>query len=237
MSTPLAPDATPRLDVNDRVENSATDDGVVVTPDYAHVTSRGVSALALERHPTPPTADRSVPTGSAVAMSGPRSVHATFSPPKGVSSCCEDAAYDDEQPEPCGPTKPRLDGNPQLCRQVWDEFCAKQDPDKFAMDEDIAAISASLAAVALPPVARALLEAQLSLAPGSLTNGSVQVVRVRARRMEAEVVVLDPVQRRRRSAYVRLIGSEELGELARVLDLLKSWPPARRGGRPGKESA
>ncbi len=164
-------------------------------------------------------------------MSEPRSVRATFTPPKGVSSCCENAADDPEQPEPCGPTKPRLDGSPELCRQVWDEFCAKQDPEKFAMDEDLAAISASLAEVTLPPVARAALEEQLSLAPGSLTNGSVQVVRVRARRIEAEVVVMDPVQRRMRSAYVRLIGPDELGELARVFDLLKGWgatPKTRR---------
>jgi hypothetical protein len=60
---------------------------------------------------------------------------------------------------------------------------------------------------------------------------------MRARRVEAEVVVLDPVQRRMRSAYVRLIGSEELRELARVLELLKSWPPAPKGERPGEESA
>jgi hypothetical protein len=140
-------------------------------------------------------------------------------------SCCEDAADDDEQAEPCGPTKSHLDGSPERCRAVWAEFCAKQDPSKFKMDEDLADVAASLAAVTFPPVARAALEEQLGLAPGSLIDGSVQVIRMRARRKDAEVVVLDPVQRRMRSAYVRLIGPGELGEVARVLELLKGWGP------------
>jgi hypothetical protein len=224
------------FDHEPRKESSSTDGGVLMLESGSYADNDraqcGSTAIA-----TPPTVVLSEHQGLEVAMSEPRSVHATFSPPKGVSSCREDAADDDEQPEPCGPTKPRLDGSPKLCRQVWDEFCAKQDPDEFAMDEDLAAISATLAEDALPPVARAALEAQLSLAPGSLTNGSVQIVRVRARRMEAEVVVLDPVQRRMRSAYVRLIGSEELAELASVLDLLKSWPAVKKRRRPGKESA
>jgi len=186
--------------------------------------------------PAPPTVILSEHQGIEVTMSGPPPVHATSIPPKGVSSCSEDDADDDEQAEPCGPMKPRLNGKPEPCRQVWDEFCAKQHPDNFATDAELAAISGSLAEVTLPPIARAALEEQLSLAPGSLTNGSVQVVRMRARRTEAEVVVLDPAQRRMRSAYVRLIGSEELGELARVLELLKTWEPtlkrqsARKGG-------
>lgn len=192
----------------------------------------------LQEHPAPsPTVVFSEHQGLEVTMSEPRSVHTTFRPPKGVSSCSEDAPGEDEQPEPRGPSKPRLNGNPELCRQIWDEFCAKQDPHDFKMDADLAAISASLAEDALPPIARAALEEQLGLASGSLTNGSVQIVRVLARRMEAEVVVLDPVQRRMRSAYVRLIGPSELEELARVLKLLKSWPPAPKGERPGKESA
>jgi hypothetical protein len=178
-----------------------------------------------------PTVLLSEHMGFEVTMSEPRSVHTTFSPPKGVSSCCEDAADDLEQDEPCGPTKARLDGNPERCRQVWDEFCAKQDPNAFAMNDEVAEIGASLAAITLPPVARAALEEQLNLAPGSLTNGSVQVVRMRARRMEAEVVVMDPVQRCMRSAYVRLIGPNELGELARVFELLKGWGPTPKTRR------
>lgn len=95
-------------------------------------------------------------------------------------------------------------------------------------------LATSLAEVALPPIARAALQEQLSLAPGSLTNGSVQVVRMRARRMEAEVIVLDPVQRRMRSAYVRLIGPSELQALVHVLTLLESWEPAaKRQARGG----
>lgn len=164
-------------------------------------------------------------------MSEPCEVHATFSPPKGVSSCCEDASDDDEQAEPCGPTKSRLDGTPERCREVWDEFCAKQDPSKFEMNEDVADVAASLAADTFPPVARAALEEQLGLAPGSLIDGSVQVIRMRARRKDAEVVVLDPVQRRMRSAYVRLIGPSELGELARVFELLKGWEPTPKTRR------
>ena len=108
---------------------------------------------------------------------------------------------------------------------MWDEFCKKQDPRAFAMNAEVAEMAASLAEVTLPPVARAALEEKLGVAPGSLTNGSVQVVRMRAHRAEAEVVVLDPAQRRMRSAHVRLIGPEDLGEFARVLDLLQSWAP------------
>ena len=189
---------------------------------------------------TLPTVDRSDAKAGAENVPGTCEVHATSDPPKPPTpmwphalppSCCQDAADDDEQPEPCGPTKSRLDGSPERCREVWDEFCAKQDPSKFEMDEDLADVAASLAAVTFPPVARAALEEQLGLAPGSLIDGSVQVIRMRARRMDAEVVVLDPVQRRMRSAYVRLIGPSELGELARVLELLKGWGPTPKTRR------
>jgi hypothetical protein len=178
-----------------------------------------------------PTAPFSEQLGFEVTMSEPREVHATFSPPKGVSSCSENAADDDEQDEPCGPTKSRLDGTPKRCREVWDEFCTKQDPSKFEMNEDLADVAASLAADTFPPVARAALEEQLGLAPGALTDGSVQVVRMRARRIEAEVVVLDPAQGRMRSAYVRLVGPSELDQLARVFKLLKQWGPTPKTDR------
>lgn len=164
-------------------------------------------------------------------MSEPRSVHAIFRPPKGVSSCSEDAAGDVEEAEPCGLTKARV----EKCRRMWDEFCKKQDPSAFVMNAEVAEMAASLAEVTLPPVARAALEEKLGLAPGSLTNGSVQVVRMRAHRTEAEVVVLDPAQGRMRSAHVRLIGKDDMGELACVLGLLKTWtlaesPPKGDGG-------
>ena len=193
------------------------------------------------RHGDPlPTVYRSDAKGGAESVPGMCEVHASSDPPKPPtpmwphalpSSCCGDAADDDEQPEPCGPLKARLDGSPERCREVWDEFCAKQDPSMFAMNNELADIAASLAAVTLPPVARAALEEKLGLAPGSLIDGSVQVIRMRARRMDAEVVVLDPVQRRMRSAYVRLIGPSELGELARVFELLKGWGPTPKTRR------
>lgn len=157
--------------------------------------------------------------------------HATSSPPKPPlpdvpSSCHEDGDDDVEQAEPCEPMKPRVDGSPERCRQVWDEFCKKQDPEAFALNEEVAEVAASLAAATLPPVARAALEEQLSIAPGSLTTARVQIVRMRLHHTAAEVVVLDPEQRRMRSAYVPLIGSNELNDVARVLELLKSWEPA-----------
>lgn len=193
------------------------------------------------RHGDPlPTVDLSDAKGGAETVPGVCEVHATLDPHKPPSpmctaalppSCCEDAADDDEQPEPCGPLKARLDGSPERCREVWDEFCAKQDPSKFAMNNELADIAANLAAITLPTVARAALEEQLGFAPGSLIDGSVQVIRMRARRMDAEVVVLDPVQRRMRSAYVRLIGPGELGELARVFELLKGWGPTPKTRR------
>jgi len=214
-------------------------------------TSLGIAARHDEKAPTNlptthggplPTVDRSDARAGAENMPGTCEVHATSAPPKPPTpmwphalppSCCQDAADDDEQPEPCEPTKSRLDGTPERCREVWDEFCAKQDPSKFKMDEDLADAAASLAAVTFPPVARAALEEQLGLAPGSLIDGSVQVIRMRARRIDAEVVVLDPVQRRMRSAHVRLIGPGELDDLARVLGLLKSWEPANKTRRKG----
>lgn len=168
-----------------------------------------------------PTVPFSEHQGLEVTLSEPRSLHATFSPPKGVSNCNEDAAGGVEPAEPWLPTKARV----ERCRRMWNAFCEKQDPSAFAMNDEVAEMAASLAEATLPPVARAALEEQLGLAPGSLTNGSVQVVRMRAHRMEAEVVVLDPAQRRMRSAYVRLIGPEDLGELARVMDLLQNWSP------------
>ena len=213
--------------MNERVENSATDDGVVVTPAHAHVTSQDASVPELRQQSTPPTADRSVPMGAAVAMSGPRSVHATSDGPKPPPTWQEEQALSDDDDEPCGPTKPRLDGTPELCRQIWNEFCGKQSADKFRMNPEVAQIAAELAVDLLPSVARAAVERQLELAPGSLTDGTVQIVRMAKRSMEAEVVVLDPAQKRMRAAYVRLIGPDELSALAEVVELLKTWEPRR----------
>jgi hypothetical protein len=129
-------------------------------------------------------------------------------------SCHEDASEDDEEAEPCGPTKPRVNGDRQRYRDVWREFCEKQSPGDFAMNQEVADIAASLATSLIPPVARAALEELLGLSPGSLTNGSVQVVRMAVHSTEAEVIVLDPVRCQMRPAHVRLIGPSELNDVA-----------------------
>lgn len=183
----------------------------------------------------PPTVYRSDKNAEVQTMPDVCEVHATSGPPNPPHARGHVGGTGSTGPPRGGPEsalrlRASLAAKAAASRKAWEAFYEKEELGAAAPNPLTTALSAGLASALLTPSMVKALEERFELQPGELTSGAVTVLRMAKRSTQAEATIYDPRRKRRLSAVVDLLASEDLRPIADALRLLKRWADADASG-------